>query len=69
MWNIRGFVGKRISCIKELSDTWYWVDKVYYTTTWKISAIWLAQSSGISAQFEILTCENYKPFAGSSINK
>ena len=51
------------------TDTWYWVHKVYYTTTWKISAIWLAQSSGISAQFEILTCENYKPFAGSSINK
>ena len=51
------------------TDTWYWVDKVYYAATWKISTIWLAQSSGISAQFEIPTCENYKPFAGRSINK
>ena len=40
-----------------------------YTTTWEISAIWLAQSSGISALFEIPTCENYKTIAGSNINK
>ena len=41
-----------------------------YTNTWEIrSAIWSAYSSGISAKFEILTYENYKPFAGSSINK
>ena len=39
-----------------------------YTTTTEISAIWLARS-GISAQFEIPTYENYKPFGGSSINK
>ena len=36
-----------------------------YTTIWKITAIWLAESSGISAYFEIPTCENYKPSAGS----
>ena len=40
-----------------------------YTTNWEISVIWLAKSSGISALFEIPTCENYKPFMGSSINK
>ena len=44
-------------------------EKSVYTTTWKISAIWLAWSSGISAYFEIPMCENFKPFAGSSINK
>ena len=42
---------------------------VCYTTTWEISAIWLAYSSGILTLFEIPTCENYKPFAGSSISK
>ena len=42
---------------------------LYYTTTGEISAILLAWSSGISASFEIPTCENYKPFAGSGINK
>ena len=31
-------------------------------------AIWLAQSSGISAEFEIPTCENYKTIVGS-VNK
>ena len=30
-----------------------------YTTTWEISAIWLAESRGISASFEIPTCKNY----------
>ena len=35
-----------------------------YTTSWEISAIWLASSSGISAKFEIPTCENYRPFFG-----
>ena len=34
-----------------------------------MSAIWLAWNSGISAYFEIPTCENYTPFVGSSINK
>ena len=32
------------------------------------SAILLAYRSGIPASFEIPTCENYKPFAGSSKN-
>ena len=40
-----------------------------YTTTWEISLIWLAKSSVISAEVEIPTCENYKTFACSSINK
>ena len=43
---------------------------MFYTTTWEISEIWLAKSSGISAYFEIPTRENlYKTFACSSINK
>jgi len=28
-----------------------------------------SEQCGISAKFEIPTCENYKPFVGSSINK
>ena len=31
----------------------------HYTTTWEISAIWLAESRCISAQFETPTCKNY----------
>ena len=33
------------------------------------AGIALKLDSGISAYFEIPTCENYKPFAGISINK
>ena len=51
--------------LKEMKS---WVN-FHYTTTWEISTIWLAERSGISASFEIPTCENYKPLAGSSINK
>lgn len=31
-----------------------------YTSTWEISEIWLAESSGISAKFQIPACENYR---------
>ena len=32
---------------------------ITFSTTWEISAIWLAESRGISALFEVPTCENY----------
>ena len=48
-------------------SSWHYC--TFYITTWEISLIWLAYSSGISAKFEIPACENYKSFAGSGINK
>ena len=44
---------------------------IFNATTWEISAIWLAESSNIfQLNLKYLaTCENYKPFVGSSINK
>ena len=31
-----------------------WMNEWIYTTTWEIPAIWLAQSSGISAELKYL---------------